>query len=405
MTQRNPHLAKLPSSYIFYEVARRKEDFLQANPDVKFITLGVGDTTEHLSEPIIKGMSAAVQRLGTIEGYTGYGGGQGNEKLRQKISERLYNNLISPDDIFISDGTKCDIGRLQLMFGSQVKVAVQDPVYPAFTDSCVMIGQTKEYLPQTGQYSGIVYLPCTPENAFFPDLTDVPDVDLIYFCSPNNPTGIAASREQLRQLVGFAKEKKAILIFDAAYASYIRDPALPRSIYEIPGAQEVAIELGSFSKMAGFSGVRLGWAVLPKNLVFDDGYPVKKDWFRVYTTTFNGASIISQHGGIAALEEPKLQSIVTMTSFYLENARLLKNCIQNLGYRYFGGEHAPYLWVQFPGKTSWDSFQHLLEKAHIVTTPGIGFGPSGEGFVRISAYGRRTTILEAIKRLETLPVS
>lgn len=396
--KRNVHLEKLHSGYIFPEINKRKKLFLEQNPHAELISLGIGDTTEPISPHITAGLKKAAEALGTREGYTGYGPEQGNLQLRQKIADVLYQSKFTTDEIFISDGSKCDIGRLQLLFGSQTIMAVQDPSYPAFVDTSVMVGQTSKYSQETAQYPGIVYMPCQPENDFFPDLEKTPRADIIFFCSPNNPTGATATRQQLEELVQFAKKNKSILIFDGAYASYIQDPTIPKSIYEIPGAREVAIELGSFSKMAGFTGVRLGWSLVPKELKYEDGSSVQKDWHRIISTFFNGASNIAQMGGIAALEEQGLQEMQKMTTFYLENTLIIKNAIEKLGLPNYGGTNTPYLWVKFPGMKSWDAFEKVLHETQIVSTPGIGFGPGGEGFLRFSAFGSRPTIQEAAKR-------
>jgi len=384
--KRNKNLDKLKSGYLFPEIQKRKKEFLAKHPDAKLISLGIGDTTEPVSEQVAQAMAQLSTRLGTAHGYIGYGSEQGIEPLRKKIAESFYKNRISPDEIFISDGAKCDLGRLQVLFGGDIRVAIQDPAYPVYIDG--------------SQVQGIDHIhpmKCTPENGFFPDLKTMPPCDLIYFCSPNNPTGAVCTRKQLEELVAFAKKHHSIILFDAAYSSYIRTPDLPRSIYEIEGAKEVAIEINSFSKLAGFTGIRLGWTVVPESLKYENGASVRSDWNRITTTLFNGASIIAQHGGMAALEDENNEKMI---QFYLENARLIKKALEEMGYQVFGGVDAPYLWVHFPGKKSWDVFQHLLEKAHIVTTPGSGFGPEGEGFLRLTAYGKREPILEAIERLK-----
>jgi LL-diaminopimelate aminotransferase len=400
MVKRNPHLTKLQAGYLFPEINKRKKTFLEKHPEAKLISLGIGDTTEPIPSCIVEGLKKGSEALGTLEGYTGYGPEQGLNALRKQIAKKLYQDKINPEEIFISDGSKCDIGRLQLMFGSYSIIAVQDPSYPVYVDTSVILGQTAHY--QAGRYEGIVYMPCLPENNFFPNLNQVKPANLIYFCSPNNPTGAVATHSQLKQLIQFAKQNRSILIYDAAYASYIQDSDLPRSIYEIEGAQEVAIELGSFSKMAGFTGVRLAWSVVPKQLYFEDGHSVHQDWSRINSTFFNGASNIAQAGGLAALTQEGLNAIKDLIHFYMENTQLLRLCLQNLGYPVYGGEHAPYIWVKFPYESSWKAFEEILEKAHLICTPGNGFGPAGEGFVRFSAFGQRSHIQTAISRLQTL---
>lgn len=399
MVQRNNHIAKLISGYLFPEINKRKMAFLQRNPQAKILSLGIGDTTEHLQSFIVNGLKEGATALGTIHGYTGYGLEQGQLKFRELVSKQLYNSKINPDDIFISDGSKCDIGRLQTLFGSQATVAIQDPSYPAYVDTSVILGQTANYNHEKKHYNGITYMTCLPESDFFPDLDLLPRTDLIYFCSPNNPTGAVATKEQLSKLVRFAQKNKSIIIFDAAYAHFIKDSRLPKSIYQIEGAENVAIELGSFSKMAGFTGIRLGWSIVPKTLRFDCGHPIHADWNRINSTFFNGASNIAQAGGIAALQPEGLEEMSRMANYYMENASILLKAFQDLGYTTYGGVHAPYLWVRFPQLTSWEAFEKILEEAHIITTPGSGFGPAGEGFVRFSAFGRRENILEASDRI------
>lgn len=397
MVKRNPSLARLHSRYLFPEIARLKEALLTSNPTAKIISLGIGDTTEPVPPSIVEGLQKGALDLGKIDSYKGYGPEQGLMPLRKKIAHTFYNNAVSADEIFISDGSKCDIGRLQLLFGSEVRMAVQDPSYPAYVDTSVACGQTGHFDTEKGTYEGIVYLPCCPENDFFPELNF--QADIIYFCSPNNPTGTVATKEQLQRLVAYTKKIGAILIFDAAYAHFIRDPNLPKSIFEIEGAKEVAIELNSFSKIAGFTGVRLGWSVVPKTLHYEDGSSVHQDWNRIATTFFNGASNISQAGAMQALELEGLKEIAEQTNFYLENAKCIKKTFERLNYRCYGGEHAPYIWVQFNGRKSWDVFKELLETKHIVTTPGSGFGPGGDEFLRFSAFAKREAVIEAMERI------
>jgi LL-diaminopimelate aminotransferase len=399
MTKRNPNLAKLISGYLFPEIHKRKVAFMEQNPGAKVISLGIGDTTEPIPVSIARGLSEAAQRLGTPEGYQGYGPEKGGTRLREMIASTVYKGLVHPDAVFVSDGSKCDIGRLQVLFGPDATVALQDPTYPAYVDSAVVSGKTGQYDYSRSQYSQVVYMPCLPENDFFPALNNTPRTDIIFYCSPNNPTGAVTSRENLEALVKFAKKNHSIIIYDAAYAHFIHDQSLPKSIYEIEGAKEVAIELGSFSKMAGFTGVRLGWSIVPEELKFDDGSTVNRDWHRIHHTFFNGASNIAQAGGLAALQPQGWQEVLAQTRFYLENAHLLRQVFAERGIEVHGGEHAPYLWARFPGQSSWEVFEDLLDKAHLVSTPGAGFGPAGESFLRFSAFGHRATILEAADRL------
>lgn len=399
---RNPNMAKLQAGYLFPEIAKRRAAHMVKYPDAQVISLGIGDTTEPIPDVITSAMAKRAHDLSTLEGYSGYGAEQGEKKVRAAIASTFYGSLgIEEGDIFVSDGAKCDIARLQMLFGSDVTMAVQDPSYPAYVDSSVIVGQTGNYQKDSEKYGKIEYMRCIPENGFFPDLSDVGKTDIIFFCSPNNPTGAAATREQLTKLVQFAKDNGSIIVYDSAYAMYISDDC-PRSIYEIPGAKEVAIETASFSKYAGFTGVRLGWTVVPKELLFSDGFPVAKDFNRIVCTCFNGASNISQAGGLACLSPEGLQAMRQVIGFYKENTNIIVDTFKSLGFNVHGGTNAPYVWVHFPGRSSWDVFSEILEKTHVVTTPGSGFGPGGEGFVRVSAFGHRENILEACRRFKQL---
>ncbi|XP_022149209.1 LL-diaminopimelate aminotransferase, chloroplastic [Momordica charantia] len=399
---RNANLAKLQAGYLFPEIARRRSAHLLKYPDAKVISLGIGDTTEPIPEVITSAMAKRSHALSTLEGYSGYGSEQGEKPVRALIGKTFYSDLgIEEDDIFVSDGAKCDITRLQLVFGSNVSMAVQDPSYPAYVDSSVILGQTGLYNKDVQKYSNIEYMRCTPENGFFPDFSKVPRTDIIFFCSPNNPTGSAASREQLTQLVQFAKKNGSIIVYDSAYAMYMSEDN-PSSIFEIPGAKEVAIETSSFSKYAGFTGVRLGWTVVPKELLFSDGFPVAKDFNRIVSTCFNGASNVAQAGGLACLSPDGLEAMRGVIGFYKENSSIIMDTFNSLGFNVYGGKNAPYVWVHFPGRSSWDVFAEILEKTHVVTTPGSGFGPGGEGFVRVSAFGHRENVLEACRRFKQL---
>ncbi|KAI3990675.1 hypothetical protein MKX01_022975 [Papaver californicum] len=344
---RNGNMAKLQAGYLFPEINRRKLAHLQKYPDAQVISLGIGDTTEPIPEVIASAMAERSRALSTLEGYSGYGAEQGEKKLRAAIASTYYGDLgIEDSDIFVSDGAKCDISRLQLLFGANLSIAVQDPSYPAYVDSGVILGQTGQFDKDVEKYGNIEYMRCNPENGFFPDLLSTSKTDVIFFCSPNNPTGAAASREQLTQLVQFAKKNGSIIVYDSAYGMYIADDS-PRSIYEIPGAKEVAIETSSFSKYAGFSS-----------------------WM---DSSSQGA--------------PFLRWIP---------------CCKRLQPYIYGGKNAPNVWVHFPGQSSWDVFAEILEKTHVVTTPGSGFGPGGEGFVRVSSFGHRANVLEAAKRFKQL---
>ena len=401
MVQRNDEIAKLQSNYLFVEIANRKKKLMEQNRSAKIINLGIGDTTEPLSCESVAAFIQKAKELGTREGYTGYGDDLGDSILREKIAKKLYNNIVSSDDIFISDGAKCDLGRLQLLFGRKATVTIQDPSYPVYVGTSVMTGKTKAYEKSTGQYGGIVYMPCRPQNQFFGDLSKLPRTDLIYICSPNNPTGAVLDYEQLKGLVDTAKKRGSIIIYDSAYSGFIRNPNLPRSIYEVEGAKDVAIEINSFSKLAGFTGVRLGFCIVPETLKFADGTSVQEDWVKIITTFFNGASSIAQAGGIACLSDEGLKYSKGTCNYYLENAQVLKECLTSHGYDCFGGENAPYIWVDLKGESSWKVFDKFLNEAHLVTTPGVGFGPAGEGFLRLSSFGRREEIIEATQRLSS----
>lgn len=399
---RNANIAKLQAGYLFPEVARRRNAHMLKYPDAKVISLGIGDTTEPIPEVITSAIAKRAEALSTLEGYSGYGPEQGEKPLRTAIASTFYAGLgIEEDDIFVSDGAKCDISRLQMVFGANVTMAVQDPSYPAYVDSSVIMGQTGQFQKDVEKYGKIEYMRCTPENGFFPDLSKVSRTDIIFFCSPNNPTGSAATREQLTRLVQFAKDNGSIIVYDSAYAMYMSDDN-PRSIFEIPGAKEVALETSSFSKYAGFTGVRLGWTVVPKQLLYSDGFPVVKDFNRVVCTSFNGASNICQAGGRACLSPEGLKAMSEVIGFYKENTNIIMDTFNSLGFNVYGGKNAPYVWVHFPGQSSWDVFSEILEKTHVVTTPGSGFGPGGEGFVRVSAFGHRENVLEACRRFKQL---
>ncbi|KAL3141156.1 hypothetical protein ABBQ38_003504 [Trebouxia sp. C0009 RCD-2024] len=399
--KRNANIAKLQAGYLFPEIAKRRREHQEANPDAHIISLGIGDTTEPIPQVIADAMANAAAGMATREGYSGYGAEQGKGPLREAICEKLYKGMgLKPSDVFVSDGSKCDIGRLQMMLGSGSSVAVQDPSYPVYVDSSVIMGMTGDYNQESTSFDNVQYMPCTPDNGFFPDISVAEKSDIIFFCSPNNPTGAAATRKQLTSLVEAAKKNGSIIIYDAAYALYIEDEDCPRSIFEIPGADEVAIETCSLSKYAGFTGVRLGWTVVPAALKFADGTPVQQDFNRIMTTTFNGASVISQAGGLACMQDEGYQAMLDLVSYYKENATILRKTFQDMGFSVYGGQNAPYVWVGFPGQASWDAFADILHKCNIVTTPGSGFGPAGEGFVRASAFGHREDVLEAVERFK-----
>ncbi|KAA8545583.1 hypothetical protein F0562_020367 [Nyssa sinensis] len=399
---RNLNMEKLRNNYLFPEISTREIEHMKKYPNAKIISLGIGDTTDPLPEIISSSMADYARALSTPEGYKGYGAEQGNKELRKAIAETFYGDLAIKDtEVFVSDGSQCDISRLQLLLGNNVSIAVQDPSFPAYIDSSVIIGQAGDFQDETGEYRNIEYMRCGPQNHFFPDLSTTSRTDIIFFCSPNNPTGHAASRKQLIQLVDFARENGSIIVYDSAYAAYITDES-PRSIYEIPGAREVAIEVSSFSKIAGFTGVRLGWTVVPDELLFSNGFPIMNDFNRIVCTCFNGASNIAQAGGLACLSPGGIRALLSVVDRYKENARILVDTFASLGLKAYGGVNAPYVWVHFPGSRSWDVFSEILEKTHIITVPGSGFGPGGEEYIRVTAFGHRECILEASERLKSL---
>jgi LL-diaminopimelate aminotransferase len=400
MVKRNEDITKLKSGYLFPEIIKRKNEFLKKNPSAKLLSLGIGDTTQPISEHVTEALQKIAAGLGTESGYKGYGDEQGLVDLRNKISKVVYNGNVNEDEVFISDGAKPDVGRMQLLFGKNSRIAVQDPAYPVYIDTSVMSGKTGGFNSVESRFDNITYMECTPENDFFPDLKKMEPADLIFFCSPNNPTGAVSTKKQLSELIKYAHNNKAIIIFDAAYSEFIQNSELPKSIYEIEGSKEVAIEINSFSKPFGFTGVRLGWNVIPDELKYDDGTLVKKDWSRIMATLFNGASIISQYGGLAALEPQGILEMKNIVQYYMQNAKIIEEALKESGCKVFGGENAPYLWATLKDMDSWSAFDFLLEKANIITTPGSGFGKNGEGFLRYSAFGYREDIIKAAERLK-----
>ncbi len=400
MARINNNYDKLAAGYLFPEIARRTRAFAERNPQVEVYKLGIGNTTMPLTSSVINGLRHGVEKLADAKTYTGYGDEQGDLRLRKAIAS-LYalrrRVSLAEDEIFVSDGAKPDSANIQSIFSNDCLIAVQDPAYPVYVDSNVIAGRSGSTKGST--YEGILYMPCTEQNGFFPEVPSR-KVDLVYLCSPNNPTGSVATKEQLSSFVDYARKNKAVIIFDAAYWSYISDPSLPRSIYEIEGAKECAIEINSFSKSTGFTGVRLGWSIVPKALVAEGTAPGKINalWNRRQTTMFNGASNIAQEGGLAALSEDGLAENQKIIDYYMENARIIKECLVWKGYMVFGGTNAPYLWVRTKDSMpSWDFFDKMLTEAHVVITPGSGFGPSGEGYFRVSAFGVRDNVLKAVQ--------
>lgn len=404
MSKINENYKKLAAGYLFPEIARRMRAYLAEHPDADVKKLGIGNTTEPLTPTILKGLHDGVSGLGSVETYTGYGDEQGNLELRKALSD-FYKDTrgvdIPESDFFVSDGAKPDSGNIQSIFSDDAVVAIQDPAYPVYVDTNVIGGRTPGFDQKTGKYEGFIYMPCTAENGFIPEVPQE-HADLIYLCSPNNPTGAVATKEQLKAFVDYANEHDSVIIFDAAYAEYISDPNLPKSIYEIEGSRTCAIEINSFSKSAGFTGVRLGWSIVPSELTIDGSKPgeIHDMWFRRQCTFFNGASNVVQSGGLAALSARGLEESYELISYYMENARIIREGVQEAGLTVFGGDNAPYLWVQAPeGMTSWEFFDTLLQQAEVVGTPGSGFGPAGEGYFRLSAFGHRKDIIEAVERI------
>jgi LL-diaminopimelate aminotransferase len=408
MAQINEHYFKLKAGYLFPEIARRVRQFGEENPDVAkaLVRCGIGDVTEPLPKAVIEAMHRAVDELGHRETFRGYGPEQGYEFLRHAIAENDYRKRglrVEDEEIFISDGSKCDCGNILDIFGHQNRIAVVDPVYPVYVDTNVMAGHTGP-ANAAGGYDGLTYLPCKKENGFVPEIPSEP-VDLIYLCFPNNPTGSVATREQLERWVKYALEAKAIIFYDAAYEAYITDPGLPHSIYEIPGALECAIEFRSFSKNGGFTGVRCGFTVLPKSLLAltSDGQkkPLHPLWNRRFSTKFNGVSYPVQRGAEAIYTDNGQQQVQALITHYLGNAEILAESLRSAGLEVFGGRNAPYIWVAVPsGYSSWQVFDKTLRDIQVVITPGVGFGAQGEGYFRVSAFNSRENASEAARRFK-----
>ena len=410
MAYLNENYLKLQAGYLFPEIARRVHEFCEANPKAakRVIRCGIGDVTEPLPRAAIDAMKRAVDELGKRETFRGYGPEQGYEFLRSTIAQHDYRDRnidIADDEIFISDGSKCDCGYILDILGDQNKVAVPDPVYPVYVDTNVMAGHT-EAARKDGSYEGIVYLPCTAENNFVPD-PPKEHVDLVYLCFPNNPTGAVASHAQLSRWIDYAREHEALLLFDAAYEAYIRDPDIPHSIFEIPGARECAMELRSFSKNGGFTGVRCGFTVMPKSLLArtENGrrLPLHPLWQRRWSTKSNSVSYPVQRGAEALYSQEGRKQVRALIDHYMGNAKLLRDAVADAGLKAFGGRNAPYIWVETPdGLTSWEMFDRMLRELNVVITPGAGFGAQGEGHFRISAFNSRENAEEVARRLTEL---
>jgi len=406
MAKVNEHYLKLQAGYLFPEIGRRVRAFCEANSDADVIKMGIGDVTQPLPAAVIQAMHDAVDELANAETFKGYGPETGYGFLREAIAENDFAERgveIDPEEIFISDGSKSDSSNLVEVFGADNKIAVFDPVYPVYVDTNVMVGRTGPALG-SGRYEGLVYLPLTEETGFQPPLPKE-KVDLIYLCNPNNPTGTVASTETLQKWVDYAREHEAVIFYDAAYEAFISEDDVPHSIYEIPGAKDVAIELRSFSKTAGFTGTRCAFTVVPRQLTgtTSDGqsqalHPL---WYRRHSTKSNGVSYPIQRGAAAIYTPDGKQQVRKLVDFYLENARLLREGMLDAGFTVYGGVNAPYVWLKTPtGFSSWEFFDQLLEKSHIVGTPGSGFGAAGEGFFRLSAFSSRENTVEAIARIQ-----
>ncbi len=404
----NSNFLKLKAGYLFPEIARRVKAYSEANPDkaTRIIRCGIGDVTEPLPSAVVKAMHEGVDEMACRETFKGYGPEQGYEFLRQAIVDNQFADLgISADEVFISDGSKCDTGNILDIFGKGNTIAITDPVYPVYVDTNVMAGNTGDS-DENGAYAGLLYLPCNAANGF---VADVPEkkADIIYLCFPNNPTGAVATRPQLEAWVAYAKANDAVILFDAAYEAFIQDPAIPRSIFEIEGARDCAIEFRSFSKNGGFTGVRCAYVVIPKSVTgkADDGtrVPFHQLWSRRHSTKFNGASYPVQKAAAAVFSEEGKQQVSALISNYMGNAKLLREAAKAAGLPVFGGENAPYVWVGCPaGLSSWDMFDKMLGEAQVVITPGSGFGSAGEGYFRISAFNSRANVEEVCRRLKSL---
>lgn len=406
MARVNEHYRKLKAGYLFPEIGRRVKAFVEANPEAKVIRLGIGDVTRPLAPTVIRAFHAGIDELGQAQTFHGYGPEQGYDWLIKTIIDQAYAPLgveLKGSELFISDGSKCDTANILDIFDLGNRVAICDPVYPVYNDTNVMIGRTGE-ADEQGYYQGLVYMPCTAENNFSPALP-TEKVDIIYLCSPNNPTGAVLSRAELKAWVDYATDNGAIILFDAAYEAFISEPGIPHSIYEIPGAKGCAIEFRSFSKTAGFTGVRCGLTVVPEELMATtaagEKVALNRLWNRRQCTKFNGVSYPVQRAAAAVYTPEGWAEVRETIDFYLENARLIRQGLSEAGITCFGGVNAPYIWLKTPGgMASWQFFDELLNTCHVVGTPGSGFGPSGEGYFRLSAFGEREHVTEAIQRFQ-----
>ena len=406
MANINENYLNLQGSYLFANIAKKVNEYQAAHPDADIIRLGIGDVTLPLVPAIIDAMSKAVQEMGKAETFRGYGPEQGYDFLRQAIVDGDYKPLgvdIAIDEVFVSDGAKSDVGNIQELFSEDNIIAITDPVYPVYLDTNIMAGRTGKYNKNTGKYEKIIYMPCIEENNFEPNFPEtVPDI--IYLCFPNNPTGTVLNKEKLKKWIEYAKINKSIILYDSAYEAFITQEDIPHSVYEIDGAKDVAIEFRSFSKTAGFTGIRCAYTVVPKQL---KGYTNKKEeisinqlWNRRQCTKFNGVSYITQRGAEAVYSEEGKKQIRDNIAYYKENAKIITEGLKTAGFNVYGGINAPYIWLKVPNEMkSWEFFDKLLNKTGVVGTPGVGFGPSGEGYFRLTAFGNRDNIEEAIDRI------
>ncbi len=404
MVKINDNYLKLPGSYLFSTIGKKVSAYTSAHPDRKVIRLGIGDVTLPLAPAILSALHSAVDEMGKAETFKGYAPDLGYEFLREAIAENDYKARgcqIAADEIFVSDGAKCDSGNIQEIFSQDSRIAVCDPVYPVYVDSNVMAGRTGDYDSEAGTWNNVIYMPCTAENGFAPELPkETPD--LIYLCFPNNPTGAALTKDRLQEWVDYAVKVGAVILFDAAYEAYITEPEVPHSIYECEGAKSCAIELRSFSKNAGFTGLRLGFTVVPKELECG-GTSLRALWARRHGTKYNGAPYIVQRAGEAVYSQSGKAQLAEQIGYYRKNADYIFNGLKDAGYTVSGGVNSPYIWLKTPeGMTSWQFFDYLLEQANVVGTPGAGFGPSGEGYFRLTAFGSHENTVEAVDRIKAL---
>ena len=404
MTKVNQNFLKLPGSYLFSEIARRLAAYTAEHPEAKMIRLGIGDVTRPLAPAVIDAMHKAVDEMGTFEGFHGYGPEQGYDFLREAIAKTDYAARgvdIKPEEIFVSDGAKSDCGNIGDIFGTDNVVAVCDPVYPVYVDTNAMAGRAGDFQEELGKWSKLVYMPCVEENGFTPEIPQE-KVDMIYLCFPNNPTGTVATKEQLKAWVDYANENKAVILYDSAYEAFITQDDVPHTIYEIEGASTCAIEFRSFSKTAGFTGNRCAYTVVPMELE-RDGAKLNALWNRRQCTKFNGVPYVIQRGAAAVYTEEGQRQIKETIAYYQENARVIREGLTAAGLTCFGGVNAPYIWLKTPdGMGSWEFFDKLLKEANVVTTPGAGFGPSGEGYIRVTAFGDADATEEAVARIRSM---